>query len=418
MRNIFLIAKREYLEQIRGRAFRLTTVLVPGAFALVFGISYLSNINLGSHKHVAIAAANLDLANNIRRQMLSEKGADATVDVVAPATQADLDLLKQRVQNKTLDGYLSIEAPKANGDGLPTASYTSKSAGDFTTSGRLSDDLNHAIVDQRLLSGGMKQTDADALNKGVKIITYQVKKDGSVARSNALVAIYKGYIMAILLSMTTIMYGMNVARSIIQEKTSRIFEVMLSISKPGDLLAGKLIGVGLVGLTQILIWVAAAAAIIATPMAAAVMTGDFEVHVSVTEAVLFPVYFVLGYFLYSSFFAGLAATCETEQELQMFTPLAAVPVWISFALIIVITNDPSSLTSVLISFIPPCTPIIMFLRMGSEIPPLWQIAVSIILMLISIRAVLWASSRLYRVGILMYGKRATLPEIMRWIRYS
>jgi ABC-2 type transport system permease protein len=148
------------------------------------------------------------------------------------------------------------------------------------------------------------------------------------------------------------------------------------------------------------------------------MSGDFAVHFSWTEGVLFPVYFVLGYFLYSSLFAGLAATCETEQELQMYTPLAAVPIWLSFAMIMLIINDSNSFWSVAASFFPPCAPIIMFLRMGSQIPPAWQFAVSIILMLLSIWAVLWFSSRLYRVGILMYGKRATLPEILRWIRYS
>jgi len=421
MRNVFLVAKREYLEQVRGRAFRMTTILVPAAFACIIGIGYLSSIGLGSHKHVVIAADDAALANDIRSQMLSEKDAKATVDVVAPITAEDRARLLNQVQTKAIDGYLLVETPQAaaaSSDGLPTATYTSQSSGDFMTTGRLKDDLDHAIVNERLMKGGMKQADADALNKGVKIATFTVKKDGTVAKSNAVASFYKGYVMAILLSMTTVMYGLNVARSIIQEKTSRIFEVMLSISRPGDLLSGKLIGVGLVGLTQILIWVVAAAAIVASPLAAAQMTGNFAVHFSWVEGVLFPVYFVLGYFLYSSLFAGLAATCETEQELQMYTPLAAVPIWLSFSMIMLIINDSNSFWSIAVSFFPPCTPIIMFLRMGSEIPPAWQFAVSIALMLLSIWGVLWVSSRLYRVGILMYGKRATLPEILRWLRYS
>ncbi|WP_263353617.1 ABC transporter permease [Acidicapsa acidisoli] len=418
MRDMILIAKREYLEQVRGRAFRMTTILVPAAFALIIGIGYLSSRGLGSHKHIVIAANDAALATDIRRQMMSEKDAKTTVDVIAPANDADRAELLKQVQSKAIDGYLSIETPADSANGLPVAKYISQSSGDFTTTGRLRDDLNNAIVSQHLTKGGVTQADADALNKGVKIATFTVKKDGTVVKSNAVASFYKGYVMAILLSMTTVMYGLNVARSIIQEKTSRIFEVMLSIAKPGDLLSGKLIGVGLVGLTQILIWVAAAAAIVATPLAAAQMTGDFAVHFSWTEGILFPVYFVLGYFLYSSLFAGLAATCETEQELQMYTPLAAVPIWLSFAMIMLIINDSNSFWSVAISFFPPCTPIIMFLRMGSEIPPIWQFAVSIALMLLSIWGVLWVSSRLYRVGILMYGKRATLPEILRWIRYS
>ena len=148
------------------------------------------------------------------------------------------------------------------------------------------------------------------------------------------------------------------------------------------------------------------------------LSGDYAVHISMVETVLFPIYFLLGYLLYSSLFAGLAATCETEQELQMYMPLAAVPVWLSFSLIMVVINDSNSLWAVAASFFPPTAPIIMFLRMASQIPPIWQFAVSIGLLVLSIVAVLWISAKLYRVGILMYGKRATMPELLRWLRYS
>ena len=183
--------------------------------------------------------------------------------------------------------------------------------------------------------------------------------------------------MALLLSMTTMIYGLNVARSIIQEKTSRIFEVMLATVKPGDMLAGKLIGVGAVGLTQILIWVVAGVAICLLALRRRAPDRGTAVHFSWTEGILFPVYFLLGYLLYSSFFAGLAATCETEQELQMYMPLAAAPTWLSFALIILVINDSNSPWSILASLFPPTAPIIMFLRMASEIPPLWQIGLSL-----------------------------------------
>jgi ABC-2 type transport system permease protein len=159
-------------------------------------------------------------------------------------------------------------------------------------------------------------------------------------------------------------------------------------------------------------------AIFVSPLAATLLTGDFAVHFSWAEGVLFPVYFVLGFLLYSSLFAGLASTCETEQELQMYMPLAAAPTWLSFSMILLIINDSNSIWSILASLFPPTAPIIMFLRMASQTPPLWQFAASISLMILSIWGTLWISSRLYRVGILMYGKRATLPELLRWLRYS
>jgi ABC-2 type transport system permease protein len=415
MRNILLVARREYKEQIRGRAFLLSTILLPALFACVFGVGYLSTLTLGSGKHLAIASDDPALAANIKARLQQKKDSKTTVDIYAPATDQDRAKLREQLMSKSLDGLLSVETSTT---GVPIVRYTSPSAGDFVTGGRMESAIDDALVKEKLTASSVDSGEADALLKGVKIETFQIKKDGTIVKSNAVASFYKGYVMAILLSMTTIIYGLNVARSIIQEKTSRIFEVMLSISKPGDLLAGKLIGVGAVGLTQILIWVVAGAAIISTPMAAAQMTGQFEVHFSWVEGVLFPVYFILGYFLYSSLFAGLAATCETEQELQMFTPLAAVPVWLSFALILVVVNDSNSVWSIAASFFPPCAPIIMFLRMGSQVPPFWQFAVSIGLMILSIWGVLWLSARLYRVGILMYGKRATLPEIMRWLRYS
>ncbi|MGB6687546.1 MAG: ABC transporter permease [Terracidiphilus sp.] len=415
MRNMLLIAKREYLEQVRGRAFRVTTVGLPAVFALIVGVGYLSTLGIGGHQHIVIAADNKALADDLRGRLLSDKDSKATVDVMAPATSADRAELVDEVRSKKIDALLSIDT---NSGALPEATYYSQSSGDFITTAKLKDALNDSLVDVHLTGSGMNAADANALVKGVALNTFQVKKDGSVIRSNAESSFWKGYVMAILLSMTTMIYGMNVARSIIQEKTSRIFEVMLATAKPAELLAGKLIGVGAVGLTQIVIWLVAAAAILVSPFTAALLSGDLAIHFSWEEAVLFPLYFVLGFLLYSSLFAGLAATCETEQELQMYMPLAAAPTWLSFALIVLIINDSNSVWSIAASFFPPCAPIIMFLRMASEIPPAWQFAVSIGLMVLSIWGVLWMSARLYRVGILMYGKRATLPELVRWLRYS
>jgi|CZKL01.1.fsa_nt_gi ABC-2 type transport system permease protein len=415
MRNIFLVARREYLEQIRGRAFRMTTVGLPAIFAAVIGVSYLSTLGLGSGKHLAIASGDPALASEIRSRLVSSKDRKAVVDIISPATPADRERLIDDVRAKTLDGLLWIETPAGE---LPKATYISKSSGDFVTTGRFKGALNDGLVREHLTNSGMKQAQADELVKGISIDTLQVKKDGQLTKSNAEMSLWKGYVMAFLLSMTTIIYGMNVARSIIQEKTSRIFEVMLATAKPSDMLAGKLVGVGAVGMTQIAIWLVTGIIIFASPFAAAIMSGNLAIHFSWAEGLLFPVYFLLGYLLYSSLFAGLAATCETEQELQMYMPLAAAPTWLSFSMILLIVNDSNSMWSIAASFFPPTAPIIMFLRMASQTPPIWQFAVSIGLMILSIWFTLWFSSKLYRVGILMYGKRATLPELLRWIRYS
>ena len=416
MRNILLIARREYLEQIRGRAFKFSTVLVPLLITAMLGASYFTGRNAEAGKHVAIAADSAALANDMRRQLLDDKGAKITVDVVAPATAQDRAALLKQVESKAIDGLLSIQSSPS---GALTVAYTSQSAGDFTTTDRLRNALNHALLIQWLTERGMKQAEDDALLKQVSIQTLQVNKEGKESKSNGMASFQKAFGMAFLLTMPILLYGMDMARSVVEEKSSRIFEVMLAIVRPDDLLAGKLLGVGAVGLTQIAIWVLAAALLTGSTLAAALLTGDFAIHFSWAEGLLFPVYFLLGFFLYSAFFSGLAATCETAQELQMYMPLAVVPVWLSFGIIPFLLSNPGSPWAIAASLFPPTAPFVMIPRMGmGTVPPLWQFAASIGLLILAIWCVLWFSSRLYRVGILMYGKRATLPELLRWLRYS
>jgi ABC-2 type transport system permease protein len=416
MRNILLVARREYLEQIRGRAFRFSTVLFPLMIGVLLGASYFTSRNVTTGRHVVIAADSAQLANDIRSQMLDDKDAKFIVDVVAPATPQDRAALLERLRSKAIDGLFSIETSPA---GAPAATYTTQSAGDFmATTTRLKNALNHALLKERLSASGIKQAQADALLQQVSIETLQVNKNGRASKSNGMASFRKASGMAFLIAMPILLYGMDTARSVIEEKTSRIFEVMLAIAKPDDMLSGKLLGVGAVGLTQIAIWVVAATLIMGSALAATLLSGDFALHFSWTEGLFFPVYFLLGFFLYSAFFSGLAATCETAQELQMYMPFAAVPVWLSFGILPFTLSNPNSAWAIAASLFPPTAPFVMLPRLGIETPPVWQIAASIGLLILSIWGALWISSRLYRVGILMYGKRATLPELLRWLRYS
>ena len=415
MHNIWLIAKREYLEQVRGRAFKITTILIPCIFIGIFGVMYLAGKNSGTGKHIAIASSDAVLAQRVASQLSSDKDAQMKVEVIAPATTEDRQRLAERVDSKDLDGFLWLQF--APGQSQPTGTYESRTSGDFATVGRLTDAVTRAAMQQELTARGLSAKDVDSLTKDIKIETLQIQ-NGKTSSSSAMGTFWAAYGMAFLLSFTTIMYGMNVGRSVIQEKTSRIFEVMLASVKPEEMLAGKLIGVGSVGITQLAIWIVAASLFAGSALAAKWVSGDMAVHVSYALIALFAVYFILGYVLYSSLFAGLAATVSTEQELQQYSPLAAVPIWVSFGMIAFIVSNPNSIWSVAISMFPPCAPITMFLRMASQFPPYWQIALSIALMLVAIVVVLWVASKIYRVGILMYGKRATFPEMLRWMRYS
>jgi ABC-2 type transport system permease protein len=415
MRNILIIAKREFLEQIRGRAFKISTVMVPLFIVAMMVWSSWNEHHAGTGKHIAIASNSAPLANAISREMLADKDAKFIVDVVAPATPSERDSLQNQVQSKAIDGVLAIDESAA---GVATATYTSLSSGDFAGNWRMTNALNHAVTSQRLLAQGVKQADADAALESVSIDNLQLEKNGTTGKSKGAAPFFKLIMLLMLLAMPIMLYGLDMARAIIEEKTSRIFEVMLAIARPDELLTGKLLGVGGVAMTQIAIWMIAATLFMGSSLAAAALTGNLAIHFSLMEGLLFPVYFVLGFALFSTMFSGLAATCETAQDLQKFMALAIVPLYLSMGLLPVLLKDPNSTLSIAASICPLTSAYIMLPRLGLGPVPLWQIATSVVLLMLSVWAMLWFSSRLYRVGILMYGKRATVPEMIRWMRYS
>jgi len=197
-----------------------------------------------------------------------------------------------------------------------------------------------------------------------------------------------------------------------------VFEVMLATVRPQDMMGGKLLGVGAVGLTQIGVWLTTAVVLTATPMIAAVAGGGVKVGFSVVQLVAFVVYFILGFLLYSGIAAALGAMVNSEQELQQFNLLIALPMAVcSFAVFPVIT-DPNSTFARVMSQIPTFTPLLMYVRISTQMPAWWEIALSLVIMSVTIYGVIWVSSRIYRVGVLMYGKRPTLPELLKWLKYS
>ena len=416
MRNVWLIAKREYIERVRSKAFVLTTVLVPLIVAGLIVIIIFSSKSEAAGKHIAIVSNDAPFAQAVQaRMMRGKKNTEMKVDVYAPATDADRTRLASEMNQKKVEGVLTLAVQP--GVVQPTATYESRDAADFVTTGILEEAVDRATTERELAGRGMSPAEVDTLLKNVHIETLQ-SRNGKVEKSSAAGTFWTAYLMAFLLSFTSVMYGMNVGRSIIEEKTSRIFEVMLATVRPEEMMGGKLIGVGAVGMTQLLIWIAGAALLLASPIATKAMSSGFSVPISGLQVFLFCVYFLLGYLFNSVLSAALAASVSTEQELNQFWPVNVIPIWVSFGMISYIITNPNSWISVAVSLFPPTAPIVMFLRMGARMPPSWQIIASVLLLALSIYIMIWLASRIYRVGILMYGKRATLPEIVRWLRYS
>jgi ABC-2 type transport system permease protein len=426
MREALLIARREYLERIRSKAFRISTVLIPLFFSLIFGAGALSGKLSGGTRHIVVASNDPVLAESVRAELMAAENAAAEtrkdpssrliVDVKAPLTESELAALNSEVESKEIDGYLWLNL--APGTTRLEATYTSRGSADFVGRGRMQDAIGHALVREELVKRGATSEEIQALLKDVDLKTQQVKNGKAVA-ADASKSFWGAYVMAFMLYFAVVFYGVNVAHSVVAEKTSRVFEVMLASAKPESLMLGKLLGVGAVGLTQMAIWIVFILLLSGSSLWMTLGLGGLAAYgVTPLRLIFFLLYFILGFFFYSAMSAGLGATVSQESEVQQFNMIIVLPQVIGLVLIVYILSNPGAWPVVLLSLFPPCTPIVMCLRMAAMSVPAWQLALSLVLMLLATYGMVWVASRIYRVGILMYGKRPTLPEMLRWLKYS
>jgi ABC-2 type transport system permease protein len=418
MHNILLIAKREYLERIRTKAFIVATILIPTLMAGgIFSTAYIADKSK-STSHITIVSSQQQLATDLQNELEHGKDSNMVVDVVQPSPEIRNALdaeLREKSREKGIDGYLWI-TPATSGDptARPTFDFTARSSADIVTHDTITDSLRVVLLREQLANRDLAANRIDLLMAPVVVNTIDAGGQHGSSRN----AFYVAYVFFLLMYMVVLLYGMNVARSIIEEKNSRVFEVLLSTIRSEEILAGKIIGVGGVGLTQVVVWMIAAFAVTATPLVAHVAGTAAAVSISAAQGIYFIVYFVLGFVLYSSVAAALGAMTNSEQELQQLNMLLMMPLFFCILMLPVVISNPNSLIARLVSLIPFCTPLLMNFRVSISMPQPWEIALSVVLMIATIYAVLWFASRIYRVGILMYGKKPSLPEILRWLKYS
>jgi ABC-2 type transport system permease protein len=427
MHNVWLIARREYLERIRTRGFLVTTVMIPlimGGF--IFGSTFIAS-KTTSDSHIAIVSSDTQLAFDLQAELEHPRQAQPgaarrphiAVDTVdaTPNTRAILD---QELDTGDLDGYLWITpaaaAPTAPADARParpTFTFTPRSSDLSSLRNTIASALSIVLMREQLTHRGIVPTDADNMLQPVAIQTAPAPR--RVDHESAEISVT---VLFFLMYMVIMLYGMNVARSIIEEKTSRVFEVMLATIRPEEMMAGKIIGVGSVGLTQVGIWLAAGVLLSGSSIAANL--GGQMVHVALTgpQVAFFFVFFILGYLFYSSIAAALGAMTNSEQELQQLNMFLVLPLAVCFITLKSVLTSPDGPLARALALIPPFTPLLMYLRVSLGHPAPWEVALSIALTSASIYAIIWITSRIYRVGVLMYGKRPNLPEILRWLKYS
>jgi ABC-2 type transport system permease protein len=408
MHNVWLIAKREYLERIRAKSFIVMTVLIPLLMGGILVTAGLANRSLGSN-HIAVITTDTRLADDLKAE-LSDKARKTTVDVYSPSQPNIRETLdaEMKQKNSDLGGYLWV-TPPSNGASRGSFEWDPKAKSDIVTQSRVSDAIRGALTREKLTGSGMSTSEVDSL---LQPVTLESAPNAEKKSSGAAVA--SAYGLFFLMYFIILFYGMNVARSVIEEKTSRVFEVLLATVKPSEMMAGKVIGVGAVGITQVGIWI-----VVALAAARMQLIGSgMQLLPSFLQLVFFVIFFVLGYVLYSSVAAALGAMTNSEQELQQMNIFLMLPLIASSVVIFRVIVDPDGVLSQVMSYFPFTSPLIMYTRVVVHQPPAYQIAISVLILVLTIYAVLWVASRIYRVGILMYGKKPNLPEILRWLKYS
>jgi ABC-2 type transport system permease protein len=426
MHNVWLIARREYLERIRTRGFLITTVLIPLLMAgFIFGGSYLGSKGGGDDIHLAIASSDNQLALDLQTELQNwqQTGGGADLDSqkhqrivadamgIGPDTRATLD---QELDSGDLDGYLWITPAAANtASARPTFTFTPRSPNQGSVRTTLAAALASVLMREQLAHRGIVASDAETMLQPVQIAAAQAEHHDD--RESAEISVT---VLFFLMYMVIMLYGMNVARSIIEEKTSRIFEVLLATIRPQEMMAGKIVGVGSVGLTQAGIWLGAGLLLSSSSIAASLAGDSIHIHLTAAQVVFFFIYFILGYVFYSSIAAALGAMTNSEQELQQLNMFLILPMAFCFITLRSFLITPDSTLSRILALVPPFTPLLMYLRVSLGHPARWEVALSIVLTSATIYAIILVTSRIYRIGVLMYGKRPNLPEIFRWLKYS
>jgi ABC-2 type transport system permease protein len=328
------------------------------------------------------------------------------------SVQAIIDAQRARVESEDIDGFIHIPVDIVKEGKLD---YYAKNVANFDINRRLRGAIGEIVINHRLEASGLVAEEINKLTKSLSLKTYKIVKGGTQAESGFLTEYLTTFAFVIILYITIFGYGANVMREIIQEKTTRIIEVLLSSANPFQMMAGKILGQGSVGLTQYLIWSAIGVGLITyggsmMPVSAGALNIAPEIFL------YFILFYILGFFIFSSMYAAIGAITTTEQEAQQVSAPIVFILIIPLMLIGFMVKNPDSTMITVLSYIPFFTPIIMFTRINLSTPSSFEILASIILLILTVLVLIWLTAKIYRIGILMYGKRPTLPEIWKWIQ--
>jgi ABC-2 type transport system permease protein len=416
VRKIWAVIRREFVERIRTRWFWIMALLGPLFFAAVFVLPTVLAGGGGIRQIVVVDATTGSVGARIT-QLLNDSRVFRAVRVSAGGEV--VDSLTAEVEQKRLGGFLILtDAAVDSGK----AEYRGSNVSGFATVGALQRTIGEVVSAVRLEREGVDPRIVARARIAVRLETKKIA-GGKTTGETAAQSFSLAYFMGIILYTAILLYGINVMSSVLEEKTTRIVEVLVSSLRPFQLMLGKVLGVGTVSILQFFIW-GVSARILLAHRPGFLTAGDlgepdpvFQVpHVSGATAAVFLTYFLGGFFLYSAMFAAVGAMSSSEQEARQAQQPVSWLLVLSFVSMFGMLNDPASAFSVTLSLVPFSAPIAMPVRWAAGNLPTYEIALSLGILAVSIVAVTWIAARIYRVGILMTGKRPNLRELVRWVR--
>ena len=428
MDRIFIVFQSEFLRRIKTKSFIILTLLAPFIIIAFLGISGFAGAFAarGDSRTVAV----LDHTGQISQRL--DVDDDGQVSFVVTGTPEDS--LQAAVRRGDFDGYVVIPAEVLEGEGQMT--YYSSTGGGLTFGSRLQGVINRVIEEERLQAADAPPDVIEILRTNVPLRSLTLTEEGT-AGDTSLASSAFGYVIGFIIYMAMFIYGSIVIQGVVEEKQSRVVEVIVSSVRPFDLLMGKVLGIGAVGLLQMTVWclmLVGALTLGGIIAAGFINPADFELPTDASQEVLldaagialptispivfigFLLFFLLGYLFYASLFATVAAGVEQPQDAQSLMLPITVPIIVALIFIGFLIESPNSALSVTLSLIPFFSPILMVVRLAVTSVPAWQVLLSLALLGGSFVAAIWFTSRVYRIGILMYGKKAGFRDIIRWAR--
>lgn len=423
MRKIWAVVRREFLERVRTKWFVISTVLGP---VLMIGLGVLPSLLIskggGVTRMVLLNAGAGPLAGRVEAQVSrSGRFEILRLEVDPEREQAVVDSLTQAVQRKETDGVLILNPTTLEAG---TTEYRARNVSSIADMSVLERATRQAVTIERLSRRGIDPSVVQEAQTNIDLRTLRISKRGATGESGE-VTFFLGYALALILYIVTLAYGLTVMRSVVQEKQDRVIELLISSLKPFELMMGKVVGVGGVGLLQMIIWGVVG---LGTLKWRVKLLGLFGVsqsnaafqmpHIGPELLVIILVYFLLGYLFYSSLFAMVGAAVNNETEAGQAQQPVMMLLVISMVLSIGAIGNPSGSLARYGSMIPFSAPIVMPVRAAtSDVGP-QDLLLSIAIMTFSTLLAMWVAGRIYRIGILMYGKRPSMKELVRWARQS